>query len=553
MAAALASSAVGAGHVCLDLQEVAGRELQLDNRRTVAPPLDDWRDALGASPAVGTPGDYRPLVLDRAGRLYLYRYWNFERELATALHARAQRCLPLPDEGPLREELERLFPASNDGTTDQQRAAAVAALQSGICVVSGGPGTGKTSTVAKILVLLLQQPGGEGLRIALAAPTGKAAARLKDSLRGAGGRLGLSEGLMRRFPEEVSTIHRLLGVMGGTGRCRYHAGNPLPHDLVVIDEASMVALPLMARLTEALRPAARLILLGDRDQLASVEAGAVLGDICGGDRSAVSLSPLARSLVMLRKNYRFGDDSGIGRISRLVNGGAGEEALALIGSGAADGIVWRDLPGAALLVQALAGPVTEGYGGYLAETDPARALALFDRFRLLCAVRQGPYGVESLNGIVEQALAGAGLIGHRERWYRGRPIMITANDYSLRLFNGDVGIIMSDGSGENALRAYFPAPDGGVRSFLPLRLPPHETAFAMTVHKSQGSEFDRVLMVLPDRDLPVVTRELVYTGITRARREVELWGNADGFVAGVARCITRRSGLRELLWGEEER
>lgn len=549
-AALLVSQAVGQGDVCVDLS-AAGPE--------------QWWQNLAEFPVVGRPGDYTPLVLDEAGLLYLYRYWRYERDLAEAILAKAGETVPL-DEGRLQEGIARLFPACPD-EVDWQLVAAVSAVKGRFAVVSGGPGTGKTSTVVKILALLLEQAAGDSCAIALAAPTGKAAVRLQASIRGARERLDVSEEIRERIPADVVTLHRLLGAGGGSGRFRHHRDNLLPHDVVVVDEASMVALPLMARLVAALKPDCRLILLGDRDQLASVEAGAVLGDICDTGRShlfspafgalvqrvagmelpSVAGERLADSLVILRKSYRFAPDSAIAQASRLISAGDGEGSLAAIREDNSASLVWRDAPTPPQLAEALAPLALEGFTPYLRASSPLEALALFDRFRILSAVRQGPYGVEEVNRTVEGVLARAGLIDPQERWYRGRPIMVTANDYQLRLFNGDIGIIVPgrDGSAQVA----FPSPDGGVRLLSPLRLPPHETVFAMTVHKSQGSEFDRVLLLMPYADMEICTRELVYTGMTRARTSVDFWGDSNAFVAAVSRRIERASGLRKALWG----
>jgi exodeoxyribonuclease V alpha subunit len=346
----------------------------------------------------------------------------------------------------------------------------------------------------------------------------------------------------------------------------------LPFEAVIIDEASMVALPLMAKLSVALRHDARLILLGDRDQLASVEAGAVLGDICGwgrkepfsaefadlvarvaGERipvepSAGSLPSLTDSLVVLKRNYRFGAESGIGAVGRAVNAGDGEGAIALLEGESCRGMAWRNVPKPDGLRRALSGTAVAGYRPYLAAGSPAEALERLDAFRVLCALRQGPYGVAGINAIVENILAEKGLIDLHSRWYRGRPVMITVNDYNLKLFNGDVGIVFPDPEAGDAPRVFFPASGGGVRKISPVRLPLHETVYATTIHKSQGSEFDRVLMLLPGHDSELLTRELIYTGITRAKNEVEIWSDEDVFITAVSRRIDGKSGLREELW-----
>jgi len=571
LVASLASSAVGGGDICLHLAEIAGRDIRIGGTETGLPDLAALSGALEATRVVGRPGEFRPLVLDREGRLYLYRYWKYEQDLARVLLRKAAEEEPVPDETLLASGLARLFPASAAGETDWQRVAALAALRRRLCVISGGPGTGKTSTVIRILALLLEQAAGRHPRIALAAPTGKAAARLADSIRLMKERLDCAAAVREAVPEEVSTLHRLLGALGTTGRFRYSADTPLPFDVVIVDEASMIALPLMARLAVALKPDARLVLLGDRDQLASVEAGAVLGDICRGggkepfspdfarfaariagdrippDDAPETLPPLTDALVVLKKNYRFGDDSGIRAVSVSINDGKGEEALELLTGGNFSDIGWRGLPLPDELEKALAGPVTTGFG-YLGAATPTEALARFDSFRILCALRRGTYGVAEINSLVERILGRAGLIDPTDRWYHGRPVMVTANDPTLRLFNGDVGIVFRPPGNEAPPRVCFPAPDGGVRDISPLRLPEHETVYAMTIHKSQGSEFGRVLLLLPGHDSEIMTRELLYTGITRARNGAEVWGRREVFVSAASRRINRKSGLKSALW-----
>lgn len=576
IAVSLASNAVGDGNICLNLADLAGKTIQVDGEDVTLPHLEELRESLKRTKVVGSPGDFRPLVLDGDGRLYLYRYWKYEQELAKVILEKAALSNGEIDEALLKAGVGRLFPGNGWEETDWQKVAAVAAVAKRFCVISGGPGTGKTYTVVKIIALLLEQAKEKGMRIALAAPTGKSAARLNESIRLMKEKLKCAPAVREMIPDEVSTIHRLLGSKGGSVRFRYSADNPLPFDAVIIDEASMVALPLMARLGVALGHDARLILLGDRDQLASVEAGAVLGDICGRGRtepfspefadlvarvaggripvepSTCSFPSLTDSLVVLKRNYRFGADCGIGEVGRAVNAGDGEEAIALLKGESCRSLAWRSMPKPDGLRRALAGTVLAGYGAYLVAGSPDEALERFDAFRLLCALRQGPYGVDGINEIVENILAGKGLIDPASRWYRGRPVMITVNDYNLKLFNGDVGIVFPDPEAGGAPRVFFPSPGGGMRKISPLRLPAHETVFAMTIHKSQGSEFDRVHMLLPGHDSEVLTRELIYTGITRAKNEVEIWSDEEVFITAVSRRIERKSGLRAALWGDSE-
>lgn len=576
LAAALVSRQVEEGHVCLELATVAGRQLLPplagEGEPFVCPDLEAWVRALRASPVVGAPGDFTPLVLDGAHRLYLHRYWDYEETVAAFVRERAARPPERVDEAVLAAGLRRLFPGAGP---DGQRIGAALALHRSFLVLSGGPGTGKTSTVVKILALLAEQPGGESLRAALAAPTGKAAARLKEALRSAKASLSAPHRVLEQIPEEVFTAHRLLGTIRGRPRFRHDADNPLPFDAVVIDEASMVDLPLMAKLVRALPHRCRLLLLGDRDQLASVEAGAVLGDLCGSDRLGLvspevaafvartsgdevppervatgGAPPLAGSVALLDKNYRFGSGSGIGAVSRAVNAGDAARALEALSAGSQGDVSWVRLDGTGSDLRPLAVRAAAAHRHALQASTPEEALEALGRFQILCALRVGPHGVERVNALVERELAAAGVIDRPragQRWYNGRPVMITVNDYRLGLFNGDVGIALEEAGSE--FQVYFPAAGQGLRSLPPARVPEHETVYAMTVHKSQGSEFDEVLLLLGSQPSRVLTRELLYTGLTRARRRVELWSTERVFREAVARSVERSSGLREALWG----
>jgi exodeoxyribonuclease V alpha subunit len=538
----------------------------------VCPELRDWRKGLINSRVVGAPGDYKPLILDGGSRLYLFRYWDYQERLADLIRSRVYDVDKTIDLPKLGEGLARLFPGAPKERIDWQQVAAFTSIMKKFCVISGGPGTGKTTTVAKILALLLEHSDREKPRIALCSPTGKGAARLQEAIQAAKQTLKCSDLVKEAIPTEASTIHRLLGAISNSPYFRHNAQNRLPLDVVVVDEASMVDLALMSKLFQALKPEARLILLGDKDQLASVEAGAVLGDICDTGHDHGFSVPFSKDLnkvirhenplkpdekdepgirdciVTLRKSYRFSKESGIATVSRAVNEGEGARAGKLIRGGEHDDIQWQGLPPFRDFAGAIRNRVIQGFGDYLKAGEPQEIFQFFDQFRILCALREGPYGVLAINGIVEQILRENGLIMVDERWYRGRPILINRNDYNLQLFNGDVGILLQDDDANNALRAFLQTPDGNLRKIHPLRLPEHETVYAMTVHKSQGAEFDQVVLILPDRDSPVLARELVYTGITRAREKVEIWGEEAVFQMAVARRTERMSGLRDALW-----
>jgi len=584
LAAALTSQQVASGHICLDLARlVATPALHDEEGQLVAehpwPALAPWLEALRSSPLVGASAADTPLVLDAAGRLYLRRYWEHEAQLAQTLRARAQQVEAPLDAAWLRAALDRLFPGNGgrDGSEpDWQRIAALLAVQRRLCVISGGPGTGKTFTVVKILALLLEaamQTGGRLPRITLVAPTGKAAARLAESIRKAKSTLACTASVRAAIPENAATIHRCLGsVAGSSTNFRHHAGNPLVTDVVLVDEASMVDLALMSRLVAAVPPGAPLILLGDQDQLASVEAGAVLGDICNagaprsyshewvrhvaqlsGDRlpesaDAPPTTGIWDCIVQLTHSYRYGAHSGISKLARAINGGNVDEALALLESDEFPDLARLEpVPGGGL-GPALRRAALRGFGGYLKTAEPLAQLCALEQFRILCAHRRGPTGVEDVNQQIEQALADADLIRLTSDTYVGRPVMVTRNDYQLELFNGDVGIVAEDPERSGGRVVLFHGSEDSVRRLSPSRLPPHETVYAMSVHKSQGSEFDEVAVVLPEQASPVLSRELLYTAVTRARDRVTIQGTGAMIAHAIAHRVERASGLRDRLW-----
>ena len=593
--AAFTSNQQASGHLCLDLKN---RQLATQLWGTSPPPElvtllpgkpDDWLHDLRQSPLVSQDGS-SPLVLD-GSRLYLRRNWAREVSVAEAIDQRLATVSALPVKR-LRDALTRLFPSHGD-QTDWQQVACALASRSGIGIITGGPGTGKTTTVVRLLGLLqsLAMADDQRLRIRLAAPTGKAAARLTESIGEQVQQLDVVTAVRDAIPTEVTTLHRLLGTRPDSRHFRHHADNPLHADLVVVDEASMIDMDMMARLLEALSPHTRLILLGDKDQLASVEAGAVMGDLCrhahqgrykqstidfvqdtcGADISnyqETEQAPgnaLAQQTAMLRTNWRSKDSPGIGELARAVNEenlpqvrkafqqyndslhrhplrseGQQLETLLLNGSG-----------GLRALFNAVATPPTQrqDFDGWA-----AGLLKQLTHQQLLSGLRSGPFGVEQLNQRITRHLQQQDLAPERE-WYPGRPVMMTRNDYQLGLMNGDVGLTLPlleerNDKPELLLRVAFQLPDGRIKWVLPSRLDGVETVYAMTVHKSQGSEFRHTLLVLPDAPHPLLTRELIYTAVTRARDRFTLleFGKPAVLDSAVKKRTWRASGLAERLF-----
>lgn len=560
VATALASRAVGQGHVCA---EVADYVAWAEQRPELGCPTDpqQWREALRAAQATQamTEHDSALLVLDGADRVYLMRYFNNEQTVARHLRAALESVDPVASTDNLRQGLDLLFPLSEEA--DWQRAAVAVALRQRFCVISGGPGTGKTRTVARLLCLL-QHHAEQPLRMALAAPTGKAAARLALSIQRELPELqDKLPTAAARVPTEASTVHRLLGYQS-QGRYRHHAGNPLALDLLLVDEASMLDLAMMACLLAAIPSHARLIFLGDRDQLASVEAGNVLGDICGDRFDDVSaemkhyLQPLTEHITeqltladntvgdgicLLRRSYRFDADSAVGAVASAINRGdwLGTESLLQAGNTDlqyfAEQSEGHKAAGDRLLVH---------FRALLQCETAAQALSQLSRFQLLCGLRKGDAGVESLNVKMAQLLRRAGLIDSAEH-YKGRPIMVVQNDYAQGLYNGDVGLTWPDAQGK--LQVWFESDEGELRSVLPARLPPHESGYAMTIHKTQGSEFKEICVLLPEQAAPILSRQLLYTGVTRAREKIVLCGPLAVVQHMVGSSVQRRSGLRAAI------
>ena len=666
---ALLSQQLSSQHSCLVLAHIVPLNpmAEQNSHCKISLSLEALTETLQTFDAVGQAGSNKPLIFDN-GRLYLQRYHQFETSVAASLiRLSGSVSRQLSEEGnhqkqpqiaKLRSLLDQLFPTTvsdphslttnvltnseDTAPIDWQKVATATALGKKLSVITGGPGTGKTTTVTKLLLLLQMESQQE---IRLVAPTGKAAARLSESIKASKARLAkelsahanvIDEARNRnsqdfltalgRIPEEASTLHRLLGVIPNSPHFRHHQGNPLRLDLLIVDEASMVDLPMMYKLLSALPEHASLILLGDQDQLASVEAGAVLADICAGLKIPVDPNNLAQnniasnspalwqmryskeqaqrlsaltgfeltpyisdapklgdSLCMLMHSHRFKGDAGIGLLASAVNRADLQGILQVWQQGPAE-LSWLEHsmvvsqtqakvsePANNVGLNSLLEQACQQYGAYLGALNshasnndasnsdlskrPSTAdiIERFNQYRILCAMRSGDYGVEGINQFVTQALANAKLIKPLQEFYLGRPIIIQSNDYNLGLFNGDIGLILQDEDKPERLMAHFIKADGSLLKVLPARLPSHETCYAMTVHKSQGSEFSRVALVLPPSpslaQWQLLTKELVYTAITRAKVHFTCLGTQHVFERASSQATQRASGLADRLWG----
>ena len=558
---------VKAGHICLPLDKTVGDWISLLNIEETE--LDEGKnlvaDDLLSLEIFGFPAGKQPFLIHN-NRLFVRRNWMQEVLVARKLIELSSKKLPIPDTGKAAELLQALFDSDASGNANWQMVAAALSLQNRLLIISGGPGTGKTTTVARILSLLLQVMEGD-LRIALAAPTGKAAARMSQALQQGLSEQPLPEQFKSRLTGEARTLHRLLSQYRQKGLLPDMRTKILPYDLIVIDEASMIDLSMMERLLRHLGDETRLIFLGDKDQLSSVEAGAVLADICIKESNRFSkniveyLSGLQvpgaveamestggdtypDSIVYLTKSYRFGGGSGIATLADAVNRGDSERATELVfGTG------YKELSAGAfrygkqdldMLFRSISDSLAESL-----EKDEANLLTHWSDEAWLGVIRRGPFGTDSLNKKIEEYLVAKRIITPEDGWYHGRPVLITRNDYSLGVFNGDLGVCVK--SGDGTFHVVFSDAAGVLKRIAPRRIKQFEPAYLLTVHKSQGSEFGHVNFLLPDRDTQVLTKELIYTAVTRAKNSFRLLGDEHLFKKGVKRNTERFTGLRSHL------
>ncbi|GJF10040.1 RecBCD enzyme subunit RecD [Mycolicibacterium cyprinidarum] len=527
LAVGLLVAALRNGSVCVDLQLVATRHEQPDGPEVAWPEPEAWLAAVRASPLAADPPVLRFLSDSSTDLLYLDRYWLEEQQVCRDVTARlvtSESAQPVPD-------LARLFPAE----FSEQRAAAEVALAQRLTILTGGPGTGKTTTVARLLAAIAEQAdltGSAPPRMALAAPTGKAAARLAEAVQSEVDKLPQID-KQRLAGLRATTLHRLLGSRPDTSsRFRHHRDNRLPHDVIVVDETSMVSLTMMARLLEAVRPDARLLLVGDPDQLASVDAGAVLADLVDG------LGP--GGVVELKTPHRFGES--IGALAQAIRTGDTDTAVELLRAGG-ESIEWIDTEDASEPLR----PTLVEQAAELRQAallgDAAAALSILNSHRLLCAHRHGPFGVTQWNRQVERWMSEKTGQPMWSLWYPGRPVLVTANDHGLKIYNGDTGVVVSAPDG---LRAHFGSLPGSL-NFATSRLPEVDTMHAMTIHKSQGSQADEVTVLLPPPESRLLTRELFYTAVTRAKVKVRVVGPESAVRAAIERRALRASGLARRL------
>lgn len=547
LAAALCSNVLQDGHIWCDLTDFAEKEfVSFEKPDTTGqfPHIKRWINDLTISGVAGRPGDYIPLILE-ASKICVYRYWRYEQVTAEAILKKTGLCQNPFKESAVQECIDKI---TGSIPLDQYQCdAIISAVRNRFTVIAGGPGTGKTSTVARIVSVLLQLNSALTFKIALAAPTGKAAMRLGESLQAALSILNLDNETRTRLPTGTMTIHRLLGTIPGSVTFRYTRHLPLPYDLIIIDEASMVDIALMAKLLEAIPEKCRLILLGDKDQLASVEAGSVLTDVCNfnfSDTTAAATfaengaQSIISPVITLRKSFRFSKDSGIGRLAEAVNNGAGPEVLTILNS--CSTCSFKTVSDIQTLRRELVSESKPWIEELSQLREPETALMLLDKFRILTALRRGQWGATYINQFLADTCKSLCTGYDNSHLFNGMPVMITGNDYRNNLFNGDTGILFKQNS---RYYAFFKSTGNTVKSINLNSLPSWEVAFAITVHKSQGSEFLNTVFILPPVDTPLVARELIYTAVTRSRDGILIMGEMQILKSGIERTTRRHSGL----------
>ncbi len=565
------------GDVCLNLNAYTGKtdilykEDDACASSFVFPEIKKWLQILNTRPCVGEPEEYKPLILNK-NRVYMYKFWVWEKKIAKYIKSKSGEPFEQCDINAAKQIFNRIFDIDNPKTYPIILAG-VSALLKKLTVIIGGPGTGKTTAAANILAMLINietaKNSDKNMKIAFAAPTGKAAARLKEAMAKVKTDINYDKKILSLIPETSYTIHRLLKPTFDFSAYRHNKTNPLDFDIIVIDEASMIDIKLMTALIEAIDKDTKVIILGDKNQLASVEPGAVLADICG-DNKAESFSKNFISLVQqitginqnslknlqikdnsfdniieFKTDFRFDKESGIKKLSDLINDQKAKEAFDYLKKGSKKDIKFITVKKPADLHYELQKAVLTYYKDYLTSENLEDCIRLFNQFKILCAVKKGYYGINTLNMAIEKMLEAKKLISLKTKWYHKKPLLITKNDYQTNLFNGDTAIVFN--TDQNIPYAVLSDSNGKIRQIACSMLAHYQTAYAITVHKSQGSEFDNVILVLPDAKYPVLTKELIYTAVTRAKKKVTILGTEEIFLYCVQRKAERASGLKEEL------
>ena len=556
------------GDVCIDIKKDHGI-VEFLNELNFS--YEDFENEISGLKASGSPNDNTPIIIEEK-RAYLNKYYNYEKFLYFWIKNRSA----IKDYDPVKmhklnnEILPKYFKKNEADEIDWQKFAVIISCISSFCAVSGGPGTGKTTAIAKIIACLQETSAPDFLKIKLCAPTGKAASRLIEALNSVSEKLNLKQEIKASIPETAYTIHRLLEYSPSIGKFKYNFENKLDADLVVVDEASMVDIRLMFCLCSALKSSCRLILLGDRFQLASVSPGSVFGDICRRGESFSYSKELIQNLeeffhikrldyteesffldsvAELKKSYRFDDKSGIGKLANAIKSGDPEKGYSLLNSGLKD-LLFINTSEVRDFEKIIIEYADHYFSKILNSSDPEQAFQNFLNFIILSPVKKGHFGVEKINEIVEKRLLKYSGLNEDSFWYHGKPVMIIENDYKNGLFNGDIGICLNDTENNNRLRVFFQSDNGGFKKIHPVRLQNPEPVFSMTVHKSQGSEFENVFVVFPENYFDLLTAELMYTAITRAKKKVILSCSKEIFFSCVKKRVERSSGLFEKLWNK---